>query len=705
MTYRLSFWIITAFTAILRLLVIGRIGLTGDEAHYWTYTRYPQLSYFDHPPLVAWLINIFTTVFGNSEFAVRLPAVLIFAAVSYLLYRLTTKLFSEKTAFWTVALLNVMPVFSFLGAVMTIPDTPLSLFWIVFIYVFHKLITENKPYYWYVLGITLGLALLSKYNAVLLPVSAFIYLAFSKEHRFHLKRKEPYIALLIALAVFMPVVIWNIENGFASFGFQLRHGLGGNVPHFSFGLLAKCLGAQAAYVSPVIFIALWWALFAGARRGIVKDDGRYLLLFSFSAPTLLVFNAIACFNEILPHWPAMGYLLLVPAAAELSIKVWNSKWFRAAVVAGALIGVFLCVLIPLQAMFKVIPPEIFLPKDEALRLEDGITKAEKIDLTNELYGWREAGEKISEIMNGQAGPKPFVFTHRHYIASQLSFYIPGKPRVYSLSEKVDAYDFWQRDLSQLDGKDGIFVTSDYFYMDPAKVFPFASWEKPVEVDIYRAGRKIRIFWITVGRKFDLKKLPPEYTSGAAGPKLTLKQGIREMDYRMFWLFNRDIDVKPVDYMMWKFTRFDVSYGFNSGLVVLIVVVGVILWLTKREKFLAEFVLFIGIIGIGGVVVHLMKGYFDRMRPLVIFGGKVRVFHELLERGSFPSGHSQIAFSVATYLASRFKRYWWLFYSVALGMGLSRVYIGVHFPIDVLGGAIVGTLVAWIMIKLVKIESA
>jgi 4-amino-4-deoxy-L-arabinose transferase-like glycosyltransferase len=171
MNYTLCFWIINAFTAVLRLLVIGKIGLSGDEAHYWTYTQYLDLSYFDHPPLIAYIIKIFTLMFGDTEFAVRLPTVLIFFVTSWLVFLLAKKMFGEKVAFWSVALLNVTPVFSFLGAVMTIPDAPLAFFWIVFVYLFWKIVDGGRGWYWYPMGLVLGLGLLSKYNAILLVPS------------------------------------------------------------------------------------------------------------------------------------------------------------------------------------------------------------------------------------------------------------------------------------------------------------------------------------------------------------------------------------------------------------------------------------------------------------------------------------------------------------------------------------------------------
>ncbi|MBN1824301.1 MAG: glycosyltransferase family 39 protein [Endomicrobiales bacterium] len=702
MNYYSLFWIVNAAAALLRLSIIGFIGLSGDEAHYWTYTQYPELSYFDHPPFVAWVIKFFTLIFGNNEFGVRFPAVAAFFVLCWIIYLWTKDAFDEKTAFWTVVLLNVTPVFSFVGSVLTIPDTPLSVFWMLYVYLFWKLTRNQKGYLWYALGALLGLGLLSKYNAVLMAVSAAFYLALSKDNRHWFRRFEPYAALAIAGIVFLPVIIWNLQNNFASFGFQLRHGFGNAAPHFSLALLGKCLGAQAGYVSPLLFLTFWASLYYAGKKYLKEKSDAFLFILSFSFPTLFLFNFIASFNEILPHWPAMGYLILAAAVTDLTIKSWNRAWFRYFTYVSWAIGLIITVLIPLQAIFKVLPPEAFLPKDEARRIEDGITRAEKIDVTNELYGWHEVGNKLDGLLAAPGEKRPFIFTHRHYISSQLSFYTPKHPRIYTLSDRADAYDFWQRDLSDLDGRDALFVTNDYFYAEPQQLFPCKKWEKLEPIEIYRNGRKVRIFWIWRGTSFSLNDLPPECTSNLVGHKTTSMAGIRKADYKVFWLINRDFHSDIVDFFMWKFTELDTRINVNTMLVIVIVAVGFVLWHAKREKFYAELILLIGIVSVGGIIIHVLKDTFDRWRPLLIFGDSVRVFHEKLTLGSFPSGHTQIAFGVATYLASRFKRYWWAYYLMALMAGLSRVYIGVHFPVDVVGGAIIGSGVAWLMTKYIKI---
>lgn len=326
--YTVWFWVLSAVASLLRLMVVGRIGLSGDEAHYWTYSRYLDLSYFDHPPAIGYIIKFFTLIFGNTEFGVRVPAVLLFLLTSWLVFLLARALYGGRIAFWSAALLNVIPVFSFLGAVMTIPDAPLAFCWMAFIYLFYRITQGGSPRYWYALGAILGLGMLSKYNAVLLVPSAMVFMLLARDQRQWFARKEPYLALLIAFVIFLPVVIWNMENSFASFGFQLQHGFGKEPPHFSAALLGRCLGAQAGYISPLFFVLFWTVLFVQFRNAFSKHDRNALFILSFSFPTLFLFNAIASYNEILPHWPATGYLVLTIGVTSFILSWWDRIWFQ-----------------------------------------------------------------------------------------------------------------------------------------------------------------------------------------------------------------------------------------------------------------------------------------------------------------------------------------------------------------------------------------
>ncbi|MCX5781214.1 MAG: glycosyltransferase family 39 protein [Elusimicrobia bacterium] len=687
----------------MRLAIIGRIGLTGDEAHYWTYFQHPSLSYFDHPPAIGYIIGLFTTLLGNNEFAVRLPAVLFFVVCSWFIFKLANDLFDGKTAFYTVILLNIIPVFSFGGSVVNIPDSPLSVLWILFVLLFWCIIKEQKSHYWYYLGVILGFGLLCKYTAILLIPSLLLFLIVSPKYRFWFNRIEPYIAFIISLIIFSPVQIWNIQNDWASFGFQLKHGLGKTIPHFSLILVAKSLGAQVSYISPLLFLLFWFVLFWLGFRYIKERNDKMLLLFSFSFPTLIIFNIISSFNEILPHWPIMGYLILTIALSKFSIIMWNKLWFRVFSYFAWTIAVILTLLVPLQALFKIIPPESLLPKAEAFKLEDGITKAEKIDVTNELYGWKKIGNKIQEILDKSPEPKPFVFTHRHYIASQLGFYIPSHPKIYTLSDRIDAYDFWQRDLSSLNKRNAIFITNDYFFTEPQKIFPFESWDKTESLEIYRGKRKVRIFYLTFGNKFDLSRLPKEYSSDIAGPKLFVKDGLIKLDHNIFWIINKNLRFKLLDYVLNLVTRAEDILRVNLSLIAVFLISALILWKRNRNTFWKEFFLLFSIVFIGGIIGHLIKDYFERLRPMWVFGNQVNFFYEKLDRGSFPSGHSIIAFAVATFLTSRIKKYWWLFFGCACFMGYTRVYVGSHFPSDVVAGAFLGTLIALLGIWLIKIK--
>ena len=81
----------------LRLIAAGRAGLVPDETYYWLWAQHPAFGYYDHPPMVAWGIAAFTWLSDAAVF-VRLPFVLSFAALSWLIYDTGKTLFNETVA-------------------------------------------------------------------------------------------------------------------------------------------------------------------------------------------------------------------------------------------------------------------------------------------------------------------------------------------------------------------------------------------------------------------------------------------------------------------------------------------------------------------------------------------------------------------------------------------------------------------------------
>jgi len=700
--YGFWFWIINISTALLRLLFIGKAGLSVDEAHYWVYAKFLDLSYFDHPPMIAYLIKGSTLIFGNTEFAVRFPAVIIFFIASIVFFQTVKKLYNEKTALFGAIILNVIPVFSFLGGVTALPDSPLALFWILSIFIFLLILKTGKKNYWYLLGATVGLGLLSKYNAVMLPVSVVLYLILSPAHRFWFKKKEPYLAALIAFILFIPVILWNSVNNWASFGFQMHHGLGSPLSNFSIVRFFGTIGAQAGYISPLIFIIFIAAAYFCLRDAFKYKDQKALLIACFSFPILIFFNVVSLFNDILPHWPAMGYLSLSIYAAYITVKHWNIKWFRNYSIVSWAFTVLLIVIACLHIMYKIIPMEKFMPQDQANRVEYGIARSETVDISNDLAGWKEFGDELRKIVN-EYPPKshPFIFTNKSYLASQIAFAVP-EYRIFCFSDKINAYDIWQRDLTPLKGKNALFISNNYFYFDPVNYgTAFSSYSKPKTITIYKNGKKIKNFFITECDNFQPNKLDPKYTSAQLGYKTTVIEGLINLDHAVFKFINGSINNRPLNYLMSSISYLD-SKNFNVSLITVLVVSIVILWNNKKKNFWTTLALMATVLVASSLINYFLKVYFERSRPLAVFGeGNINIFYEKLYKNSFPSGHTQAVAAVCAFMFMTVRKYWYLYVIFIFGMALERIYVGAHFPSDTAAGAILGILTAYVMVTLFK----
>jgi hypothetical protein len=176
-----------------------------------------------------------------------------------------------------------------------------------------------------------GLALFSKYSAALSIGGAFLYLLTNQSHRHWLRRPDPYIAAILALAVFSPVLVWNAMHGWASFAFQGDRAAG---LRFRPLMPIQTLAGEALFVLPWIWVPMMILFLGGFRRDGIWQKR---LLVWLGAPPILLFALISAWSSqrILYHWAAPGYLMLFPLFGEAIARRTDRAWISRLAVASA----------------------------------------------------------------------------------------------------------------------------------------------------------------------------------------------------------------------------------------------------------------------------------------------------------------------------------------------------------------------------------
>ena len=316
-------WTIGVGTAIRLLCAATAIDLSYGEAYYVATARHFALSYFDHPPLSFWIVAATMKLTGSDAlFVVRVPFILIFAATTWLMYRVGTSLFGEWVGALSALLLNISPLFAISIGAWVEPDGPLIFCTLAATLCVIRLAFAGEPraeiLLWVQAGLWLGLAMLAKYYAVLLPAGIALFALTSREHRQWFGKPGPYIAGVIALAVFSPVLIWNYQNDWVSFGFQ-----GERAVDFSgigvTRLFISILG-QAAFIGPWIWIPMLFACGRAIRDGRTNLKSWFVLCVAFVP--IVLFTAIPLWarTDGHYHWQAPGYLILFPLLASFAVE-------------------------------------------------------------------------------------------------------------------------------------------------------------------------------------------------------------------------------------------------------------------------------------------------------------------------------------------------------------------------------------------------
>jgi 4-amino-4-deoxy-L-arabinose transferase-like glycosyltransferase len=302
-------------TTLIRLVMGWALGLGIDETYMVAASRHLELSYYDHPPTAWWLTHAAMALSGSqASVIVRLPFILLFAVSTWLMARITTRLFdSRRAGFWAAFILNLSPVYAVTAGGWVLPDGPLDcalLGFLLFALRALDLIPSRQPWAdWLATGAFAGLAMLSKYNGVLVLLGLPLFLLTTKAGRVWLRRPQPWVAGLLAVLLFTPVIVWNVDHHWASFAFQ-----GDRAGGLRFRPLAP-LGVwagEALFVLPWIWVPLILLWLRALRHGPGEPRGWLLALLAATPILLFAFVSIWSSDHILYHWSAPGTLMLFP---------------------------------------------------------------------------------------------------------------------------------------------------------------------------------------------------------------------------------------------------------------------------------------------------------------------------------------------------------------------------------------------------------
>lgn len=294
------FPIFLAVTTTFRLFISRYFPMIGDEAFYRLWSKHLDLSYVDHPPMIAYYIKGLTLTLGDNSFALRIGAIILVTLITILVYKIGQELFGAKAGVVSAIIFNLTPTF-FGGSIFLVPQQPFLLFWALSIYLFVKLVKSGKSYWWYLLGLSVGLGLLSDYVMILFFPAVGLYLLLNKNLRFWFSKKESYLGALISMVVFSPVIIWNMKIGFTPLFYW--GGKMGVTPNLLKNFLTF-ISLEMVLYTPIVFLLVCFLIFSLFR----KPDEKVLLLACFSAPVFLAFFLLSPLMNIGGHWPAAAYI-------------------------------------------------------------------------------------------------------------------------------------------------------------------------------------------------------------------------------------------------------------------------------------------------------------------------------------------------------------------------------------------------------------
>lgn len=389
-----------------------------DEAQYWLWGKELDFGYFSKPPLLGWIIGLFTYVCGSdSEFCVRLPSPVIHTGTALLIYLSATRLFDARTGFWSAVTFALLPGIT-LSSTLISTDVPLLLCWAGALWAFLRLHDDGNWKNAILLGAFIGLGLMAKYAMAYFFLCAILIAVVEKPFRKTVFGSKFAFATLLAAIILLPNIWWNLQNQFITAAHT-----GDNIG-WRGGLhplkALEFIGSQFGVFGPILFAFFMIAIVRFMFEGWDKTQ-KLLVVFSLPVLALVIFQALM--SKAYANWAAVTYIGASILIADLIVNRVPPLWNKISTSIHVVIFAGLSIAVAFSA------PGI-------------LTLANGAEPFARLHGWKEISMATRTQLDkgnyvGVMGP------HRH-LTAELAYYLRDRQqKVFALNRSGPPHDHYE----------------------------------------------------------------------------------------------------------------------------------------------------------------------------------------------------------------------------------------------------------------------
>jgi 4-amino-4-deoxy-L-arabinose transferase-like glycosyltransferase len=442
--------LIAAMTG-LRIVYASLIDLRTDEAYYWTWSKEHVLSFLDHPPVIAWFIRFGTLIFGDTNLGVRFAGILAMLVTQLLLADIVRRVTSDVRAVVIAILMPEAALYYGLLMAKVAPDVAVIPFAVAMVWALVRLAESNEPRWWLAAGVFAGFALLSKFTAILLLPAVAAFALVPDWRRRWLLSLYPWLAALIALLVFSPVLIWNAQHDWASFKFQFVRATAAH--EISGRTVGDYIGLQFGLVGFVLLPVVLSGLVLTARRGYLAREPVAILLSTAVLVPFLYFFWKSLTLRVGDTWPMfmwpIGFAAAAINIAMLPREGWPGwmirstiRWAHVAIASGI-------VFVVLVFLYYVASPWNFIGRADPIGGEAGYEQV--------------VARAEAELQKTGAS---WIATTDYRTYAMLRWFFNGRVPVIQINERGRFQGFADPGMTDIAGHTGLYVAREPDNLSP-----------------------------------------------------------------------------------------------------------------------------------------------------------------------------------------------------------------------------------------------